>query len=75
MSKLKTLTWPKVILFGDSITQVRHAQSCLKTLLYCLSRAALLATAASRVGINETSADTFSFHCNRMVGVQSSPTI
>lgn len=30
MSKFKTIVWPKVILFGDSITQVRRPSSFLR---------------------------------------------
>lgn len=30
MSKIKSVIWPKVILFGDSITQVWEAESLLR---------------------------------------------
>lgn len=34
MSKFKTIVWPKVILFGDSITQVRRPNSLFT--YYCV---------------------------------------
>lgn len=37
MSKFNTVIWPKVILFGDSITQVRFEVQCIANFYVLLS--------------------------------------